>query len=352
MATRRISRAVSLLTAAAVSISIIAILPGTGMADPDLSIEEVQQRVDALYEEAEAATERAHEAAVEVEEARERLARIEQQVAKEQKAFDQLSEVIADYAAQMYASGGIDPTMQMMFSAEPDEFLLQSQVLDQVTSSQDTQLRQVETARLALEQSQTLADQEIERLKELEARAAKEKAAADDKLAEAQALLDRLEKEERERLAALQAERAAEAEQASRDAMRTVSTPSAPTTSSSSGRGSVAVAYAQAQVGKPYVFGGSGPSVFDCSGLTSAAWAQAGVYLAHASSAQYSATARVDQSALQPGDLVFFYSDLHHVGIYAGGGTFIHAANPTDGVVAESLFSSYWQSVYMGAGRV
>ncbi len=67
-----------------------------------------------------------------------------------------------------------------------------------------------------------------------------------------------------------------------------------------------------------------------------AAWASAGVGLPHAASQQYAMTARVDSGSLIPGDLVFFYSDLHHVGIYVGGGTFVHAANPGDGVVAEA----------------
>ncbi len=62
-------------------------------------------------------------------------------------------------------------------------------------------------------------------------------------------------------------------------------------------------------------------------------------------------TTRIDQSQLEPGDLLFFYSDIHHVGMYVGGGIFVHAANPSVGVVAESLNSSYYQSVYMGAGR-
>jgi len=218
--------------------------------------------------------------------------------------------------------------------------------------SQDADLRRAEAARVALAQTEELANQQVAKLKELEATAAKEKAAADSKLDEARELLARLKKKERERLAAIQAERAAAARAASRDALRDAPAPSPQPTygNSGSGRAAVAVAYARAQVGKPYVYRGSGPSVFDCSGLTSAAWAQAGVYLPHAASAQYSGSTRV--TALQPGDLVFFYSDIHHVGIYVGGGTFVHAANPGDGVVAESLYSSYWQSVYMGAGRV
>jgi cell wall-associated NlpC family hydrolase len=82
-----------------------------------------------------------------------------------------------------------------------------------------------------------------------------------------------------------------------------------------------------------------------------AAWAQAGVSLSHSASVQYAETTRVDSGSLMPGDLVFFYSDIHHVGMYVGGGMFVHAANPTDGVVEEPLFTDYWNSVYMGAGR-
>lgn len=350
MATRRISRALSLLTAAGLSISAIALLPGTSTADPNLSISEVQQRVDVLYGEAEAATERAHNATVEVQQARAHLQRIKKQLQAQQKEFDALSEAIADYAAQLYASGGIDPTLQMMFSSNPDDFLLQSQVLEQVTTSQDSELRRAQTAQLALQQTQTMVDQEVAHLKDLQAQAAKEKASANSKLQEAQTLLSRLKAAQRQRLANQEAQRAQDAAQASHEAVRDV--PTQPTVSSGgSGRGAVAASFARAQLGKPYVFGAAGPSAFDCSGLTMAAWAQVGVYLPHAASQQYAMTTRIDQSQLEPGDLLFFYSDIHHVGIYVGGGIFVHAANPSVGVVAESLNSSYYQSVYMGAGR-
>lgn len=347
MATRRLTRAGSLLATAVLSITAIALVPSTGTADPSLSIEEVQQRVDALYEEAEAATERAHTIALEVDDARARLERIRDDIARQERAFEKLHEVIADVAADMYASGGIDPSMQMMFSTEPHDFLLQAQSLDQVMRSQDADLRRAETAALALEQAKVRADQELARLRELEAKAQKEKDQADAKLSEAEELLSRLKREERERLAELQAQRA----DAAAATARNYSAP-AITSTSGSGRGVTAANFARAQVGKPYVFGAAGPSAFDCSGLTMAAWGQVGVYLPHAASGQYAATSRVDSGSLVPGDLVFFYSDLHHVGIYVGGGMFVHAANPGDGVVMEGLFSSYWQSVYMGAGRV
>ncbi|WDZ86095.1 NlpC/P60 family protein [Micromonospora cathayae] len=87
-----------------------------------------------------------------------------------------------------------------------------------------------------------------------------------------------------------------------------------------------AAAFACAQLGKPYVWGAEGPNAFDCSGLTLAAWARAGVRLPHNAAQQRRATARVDRSELRPGDLVFYYSDLHHVGMYVGNGWLVHAS--------------------------
>jgi cell wall-associated NlpC family hydrolase len=81
-----------------------------------------------------------------------------------------------------------------------------------------------------------------------------------------------------------------------------------------------AVAWARAELGKPYLYGGAGPNAFDCSGLTAWAWGHAGVPLPHSAAAQYDVTTHIPISALQPGDLVFYGSPPHHVGIYVGGG--------------------------------
>ena len=106
-----------------------------------------------------------------------------------------------------------------------------------------------------------------------------------------------------------------------------------------SGRAAAAVNYALAQVGDAYVYGAAGPSAFDCSGLTMMAWAQAGVGLPHSSSAQMGSGTPVSSSSLQPGDLVFYYSPVSHVGIYIGGGRIVHAANPSSGVQVAGVFS-------------
>jgi cell wall-associated NlpC family hydrolase len=97
----------------------------------------------------------------------------------------------------------------------------------------------------------------------------------------------------------------------------------------------VAVNTALAQQGKPYAWGGSGPSSFDCSGLTSYAYKAAGINLPRTSKAQATVGAPVSRNALQPGDLVFFYSPISHVGIYIGGGKMVHA--PTSGSVVKTV---------------
>jgi cell wall-associated NlpC family hydrolase len=104
-----------------------------------------------------------------------------------------------------------------------------------------------------------------------------------------------------------------------------------------SGRAAVAVATAKAQVGKPYVWAAAGPSAFDCSGLTMYSWSAAGVALPHSSSMQIGVGNRVSRSQLQPGDLVFFYSPIHHVGLYVGNGMMIHAPTSNDVVKYASI---------------
>jgi peptidoglycan DL-endopeptidase CwlO len=107
-----------------------------------------------------------------------------------------------------------------------------------------------------------------------------------------------------------------------------------------SGSAAAVVAYARAQVGKPYCYGGAGPGCFDCSGLTMRAWQQAGVSLPHSSAAQYNVGRRLSASELRPGDLIFYYSPISHVSVYIGGGQRISATHTGDYVRVQSLGSS------------
>ena len=109
-----------------------------------------------------------------------------------------------------------------------------------------------------------------------------------------------------------------------------------PSSGGGSGAGAAAVRYAMAQVGKPYCYGGAGPSCYDCSGLTMMAWRQGGVSLPHSSSAQYSVGRRISASELQPGDLIFRYSPISHVSMYIGNGQQVSATHTGDYVRVQS----------------
>jgi cell wall-associated NlpC family hydrolase len=110
---------------------------------------------------------------------------------------------------------------------------------------------------------------------------------------------------------------------------------------------STAVNTAKAQLGKPYVYGGAGPDSFDCSGLTMYAWRAGGVGLPHSAAMQYDSISHISVSQLQPGDLVFFYTPIEHVGMYVGGGQMIDA--PYTGAVVR--YDSIYNPYLVGAGR-
>lgn len=129
------------------------------------------------------------------------------------------------------------------------------------------------------------------------------------------------------------------------------------TTVQSSVSSSSVIATAKAQLGKPYSYGSAGPSAFDCSGLVYYCYRQNGKTLARSSASQYSTTARVSKGNLQPGDLVFFSNEnsngrVSHVGIYVGGGQYIHASTASYKITYGSLGSSWASRYYVGAGRV
>ena len=123
-------------------------------------------------------------------------------------------------------------------------------------------------------------------------------------------------------------------------------------TSTSSSRGSEVLAYAMKFVGYPYVYGGSSPSGFDCSGFTSYVYKHFGVSLSRTAAGQYSNGTAVSRANLQVGDLVMFGSPINHVGIYAGGGRIVHAANPSRGVTTDTINSGYYNTHYVGARRI
>lgn len=121
----------------------------------------------------------------------------------------------------------------------------------------------------------------------------------------------------------------------------------------SSGNGLSVVATANQYIGSRYIYGGTAPSGFDCSGFTSYVYKRYGVSLSRTAAGQYSNGVAVSKGELQPGDLVMFgKSGINHVGIYIGGGKMIHAANPSRGVTTDTINSGYYGTNYVGARRI
>lgn len=125
---------------------------------------------------------------------------------------------------------------------------------------------------------------------------------------------------------------------------------------STSAFGTKVVSLAKKQLGKPYVWGATGPNSFDCSGLCQYVYKKCGKNIPRVASDQYKSSKKVSKSKLQAGDLVFFSSyvggtSVGHVGIYIGNNKMIHAANSNVGVVTTDLNSNYYKTHYVGAGR-
>jgi cell wall-associated NlpC family hydrolase len=321
-------------TAAVAGLGALTLAPA-GHADPKPTLDEVRTQVDELYHKAEQASERYNAATDELAEVKRRLTKAQAAVDSQQQKVDELTADLAGFAAASYRSGGIDPTLNAITADDPAEFLAKASVIDAYANQQADQFAAVATEQRRLEQGRLLADEELNRLKAVEADLADQQRTIDAHLAEAEELLASLEAEERARLDAerIARERAAAADRASRGGGD--ETP--PSDIPASGKGQIALDFALAQLGEPYVYGAEGPGSWDCSGLTMVAWAQAGVSLPRSSSAQIGVGTRVSYSQLKPGDLVFFYSPISHVGIYAGNDQVVHATHPGDVVSLDPM---------------
>jgi cell wall-associated NlpC family hydrolase len=184
----------------------------------------------------------------------------------------------------------------------------------------------------------------------------------DSMIEEQASLYEQLNQDRQEYLAFVEAQRAA-LEQARQQTSQQTSQDAPPeTTSDTGGSGGftppvnasaaqIAVSAALSVQGTQYVWGSADPSVgFDCSGLTSWAWAQAGVSIPHSSAAQYSALPHVALGSVQAGDLIFYYSPISHVALYIGGGQIVHARHPGPGGQVQ-VQSMYGYDNPVGAAR-
>jgi cell wall-associated NlpC family hydrolase len=283
---------------------------------------EVKEKVDKLHEEAEQATEKYNGAKEKQKKLEKEIDALQDDVARGQEELNELRDAIGMAAAAQYRSGTIDSSMQLFLSADPDDYLDKASTLDQLSNQQVEALAEIQEKQRELAQQREEATTKMEDLSDTSEELGERQKEVKAKLAEAQKLLNTL----------TAAERAEMAEEETKAAQESASLAGGGGPAAS-GRASAAFAAAQTKIGSPYVYGATGPSTFDCSGLTSWAYGQAGVGLPRTSQQQANYGTRIGMSELKVGDLVIFYSDLHHVGLYAGNGQVLHA--PRSGTVVR-----------------
>lgn len=337
-------------TSAAIAFALATLLlasaPSTLAAPSPQEIDQAQGELSALNERLSLLVEEYDQTKLALDEAQARLAHLrdveERALAEEARARGRLGAI----AAEAYKNPAA-PLEILLSSASLGELTDRLQFLDTAAQVQSDTAAAAEVAGVradeAAEQAATIVEEESALLDELGGKQAEIEGA----IGEQQTLVSQLEDELqafRERQAALAAA-AAEA----REAASTPDTgPISPPPPVSGEGAAAAIAAAESVLGVPYQYAGASPETgFDCSGLTMWAWGHAGVSLPHSSAAQYSALPHVDRDQLQPGDLVFFYSPIHHVGLYTGGGMMIHA--PHTGAYVERV--PVYSDNYVGAAR-
>ncbi|MEU1536702.1 NlpC/P60 family protein [Actinacidiphila glaucinigra] len=335
--------AVGLTTAALATVTLFGESASAAPASPDKpSITEVKAQVDKLFHQAEAATERYNGAKEQTERQRTRADALLDQVARRTETLNSARRTIGEYAAAQYRGGGLDGTTTFLLTSDPQQFLDQAHLMDRLSDRQEHALETFRSEQAETAAKRSEAVESLQKLTEAQQRLNAEKTAVKQKLAAAQKLLNSLTAQEKARLAALEkkrqeeaAEKAAEIaakEKAAQEAAAKEpgssagsSGSTAPASGTYAAKAAKAIEFARAQLGKPYVYGATGPNSYDCSGLTQAAWGAAGVSIPRVTYDQVDFGSRVSADQLQPGDLVFFYSDITHVGLYIGGGQMIHA---------------------------
>ncbi|MGW7422034.1 NlpC/P60 family protein [Streptomyces sp. NPDC054813] len=316
----------------------ITLLPGPSYAAPgtpdprnDQSIEDIHNELNGLYRQAEVATEAYDTANVKAAAQEKRLTSLRKDLARTQSRLDDLHALVGVAARTQYRGGNLDATgIQLLLGDHPDQALDEAsqarQAMRNLVNVSETQ----QSAHAELDRQTDAAAEKLRELRSSRADKAEAKGKIEKKIAEAEQIEAGLKKEQTRKLAQLEKEEAQEAKSkwTGPDSGGTsTGTGSGSGGSKASGAAARAVDFAMAQIGKPYVWGAVGPSSYDCSGLTSTAWAAAGHPIPRTSQAQWQGLTRVGLASVQPGDLIIYY-DATHVGMYIGDGQIVHAPRP------------------------
>ncbi|MCZ2857127.1 C40 family peptidase [Blastococcus sp. VKM Ac-2987] len=323
-----------LLVSAAAALT-VTLLPATASAVPGTADEVAAQVAEASHE-LEVVSEQLNEARVVLDGHRDDARAATEAAEAAQARLDSLDGQVRLLARSAFTGSGMSQLDVLLSSDSADQLVSQLGTLDVIAGHTDEVLSGVSLASADAEQSRDDA-----------AAAAAEAQRVVDEIAAKQEDLETRIAEYQQRYDELTAGQQAEVARAHGGDSLPAPAPSGVVAPSSAAQ--AAVNTALAQVGDPYIWGAGGPNAFDCSGLTSYAYAAAGVTLPHSSASQSRMGKAVSRGDLQPGDLVFFYSPVSHVGMYIGNGQMVHASTSGQPVKVASLDS---MGSYNGARRI
>jgi peptidoglycan DL-endopeptidase CwlO len=385
----RRSLRIAALGLASLALSVLVALPATlpAAAEPPLTVSQARELIKQLETDAAGIDQQYTDVEEQIKEGEAQLRLKQADVQAQAEKVGRLKLQVGQIALAQYQNRNLDTAAHLFVTPDTERFLSQISTVQKVSENQNSMLQDYHQAQANLAALEHSAETHLAAIGEKEKQLKSLAAASDKKLHQAKEVLAKLTAEQQKQLAEAEKKATAKANAEGRAATQapaktntegpaakapaktnteapsatqspaktsaesqtaTKASPDSTRSAATGGsKGAKALAYAKAQLGEPYARSGAGPSSWDCSGLTMMAWGSVGVSLPHSSRQQFGRGTPVAESDLQLGDLVFFYSDIHHVGLYAGNGQVIHAPRP--GKSVEYIKMSYMP--YAGARR-
>ena len=336
----------SVLTVAVAALMVGSQVPAPASADPvnsrPATLAEAKAQVEKLEDEVSQADEDYDQAKIALTDGQHKVDAMNKQISDQQKKVDQLTQQARAIALMQFQGRGVDTTLQVFTSSDPDSFLSQLSTTNKMDQNMNDmlQVQQLEQAKLVEMQRELTA--QVDSLDATKQQAADLEKQIKQKLADAKAVVSQM-------TAAQQAALQASMSKSSRPSLTFSDADVSGTDANASAI--KAVEYAVSKVGHAsYVWGAAGPNAFDCSGLAMAAYRSVGVSLPHSSQAMSRVGRAVSRNELKPGDLLFWYNPVHHVSIYIGNGKMVHAANSRLDLRIDDVAS--WRAPFAGARRI
>jgi peptidoglycan DL-endopeptidase CwlO len=318
-------RAAALVTGAATALSLL-IPASSSDAAKSPSLDSLLAQAKQLTYQINALSEQYDGLRVELSSAKTAAAKAQKAAAADGAALKVSQAVVGRLAAASYESAGYDPTLQILSASNPDQYLNQASIMEQLDQTNGEREAQLQRAEAADKRANQTAQQQIAKVTALES-------SMNAKTKQIQSEIDKVN--------------SSTMTQAMAVFNKTGSYPNI-TIPGGNSVGTKALNAALSRRGDPYIWGAAGPSEFDCSGLVMWAYEQEGIHLDHYTGDQWTEGQHVSRDQLQPGDLVFFYADISHVGLYLGDGLMVDAPSFGQDVMVQKID---W-GIYVGAVRV